>query len=268
VCTERLCNFNLGGSEQCTDSDGVSRLVGEEWEEECNSCKCNEGGVAGCTKKICFTANNGCIDRLGLARQEGETWFVERAGRSNQCKCTSGNVFCVAESDSVTAPVIPSIRVTGDEEETGSKINFPEERRAAAGVRSSRRGGEALLRIVDEASQASQCSQAGVTRCRGVQANLALIKTLRAGSTLDLVQGEGLAMEMRSLPKITRSGGFSLAFLLADGGEANIVIGTSGSMFGSIKPLSGDVHHVLESCGDNCSVLMERPSDFFNQFKD
>ena len=85
---------------------------------------------------------------------------------------------------------------------------------------------------------------------------------------LDLVQGEGLAIELRSLPKITRSGGFSLAFLLADGGEANIVIGTSGSMFGSIKPLSGDVHHVLESCGDNCSVLMERPSDFFNQFED
>jgi len=268
ACTERLCNFNLGGGEQCTDSDGVSRLVGEEWEEECNSCKCNEGGLAGCTKKICSTANNGCIDRLGLARQEGETWFVERAGRSNQCKCNSGNVFCVAESDSVTAPVIPSIRVTGAEEETGSKINFPEERRAAAGVRSSRRGGEALLRIVEEASQASQCSQAGVTRCRGVQANLALIKTLRAGSTLDLVQGEGLAMELRSLPKITRSGGFSLAFLLADGGEANIVIGTSGSMFGSIKPLSGDVHQVLESCGDNCSVLMERSSDFFNQFKD
>merc|ERR1712157_156645 len=135
-------------------------------------------------------------------------------------------------------------------------------RRTAAGVRSSRRGGEELLRIVEEASQASQCSQAGVTRCRDVQANLALIKTLRAGSTLDLV------IELRSLPKITRSGGFSLAFLLADGGEANIVIGTSGSMFGSIKPLSGDVHHVLESCGDNCSVLMERPSDFFNQFED
>merc|ERR1711928_215129 len=187
----------------------------------------------------------------GLARQEGETWFVERAG-SNQCKCNSGNVFCVVESDSVTAPVIPSIRVSGEEEETGSKINFPEERRAAAGVRSSRRCSEALLRIVEEASQASQCSQAGVTRCRGVEANLALIKTLRAGSTLDLVEGESLAIELRSLPKITRSGGFSLAFLLADGGEANIVIGTSGSMFGSIKPLSGDVHQVLESCGDNC----------------
>merc|ERR1712013_97042 len=177
-------------------------MGGEEGEEECNSCKCNEGGMGG------------CIDGLGLARQEGETWFVERAGRSNQCKCNSGNVLCVAESDSVTAPVIPSIRVTGEEEETGSKINFPEERRAS----------EALLRIVEEASQASQCNQAGVTRCRGVQANLALIKTLRAGSTLDLVQGEGLAMELRSLPKITRSGGFSLAFLLADGGEANIVI--------------------------------------------
>ena len=75
-------------------------------------------------------------------------------------------------------------------------------------------------------------------------------------------------MELRSLPKITQSGGFSLSFLLSDGGEAIISIGRSGSVFGSIKPLSGEIHQVLESCGDNCSVLMERSSNFFDQFED
>merc|ERR1712013_695363 len=217
---------------QCQDKLGSSRDVGDVWDVDCNTCRCTDTGVAACTQRLCnfnLGGSEQCTDSDGVSRLVGEEW---------------------------------------EEEETGSKVNFPEERRAAAGVRSSRRGSEALLRIVEEASQASQCNQAGVTRCRGVQANLALIKTLRAGSTLDLVQGEGLAMELRSLPKITRSGGFSPAFLLADGGEANIVIGTSGSMFGSINPLSGDVHQVLESCGDNCSVLMERPSDFFNQFED
>merc|ERR1712192_367524 len=181
------------------------------------------------------------IDRVGEARQEGEEWFVERAGRNNQCQCNNGLVLCVAESESVAAPVIPSIRVT-EEKDAGARVNFPEEKRtaAAAGVRSSRKG--------------SQCNQAGVERCRRVQANLALIKTLRPGATLDLVEGEGIAMELRSLPKITQSGGFSLSFLLSDGGEANIVIGNSGSIFGSIKPLSGGIHQVLESCGDNCSV--------------
>merc|ERR1712013_568329 len=145
ACTLKLCGFGFAAvSPQCQDRNGESRQVGEEWKEGCNTCRCEEGGVPGCTKKIC---PGECIDRLGETRTEGEEWFVQRAGRNNQCQCNSGNVFCVAESDSVTAPVIPSIRVTGDEEETGSKINFPEERRAAAGVRSSRRGSEALLRI-------------------------------------------------------------------------------------------------------------------------
>ena len=241
--------------------------MGEEWEEGCNTCKCNEGGVPGCTKKLCPTSD-GCIDRLGEARQEGEAWFVQRAGRNNQCQCNNGLVLCVAESESVAAPVIPSIRVT-EEKDAGARINFPEEKRtAAAGVRSSRRGNQALLKIVETTSQASQCDQAGVKSCRGVEANLELIKTLRPGATLDLVEGEGIAMELRSLPKITQSGGFSLSFLLSDGGEGNIKIGNSGSIFGSIKPLSGGIHQVLESCGDNCSVLMERSSNFFDQFED
>merc|ERR1712008_131800 len=168
---------------------------------------------------------------------------------------------------SVAAPVIPSIRVA-EEKDAGARINFPEEKRAGAGGRSSRRGNDALLKIVEATSGASQCNQAGVERCRGVEANLGLIKTLRPGARLDLVEGEGIAMELRSLPEITQSGGFSLSFLLSDGGEGNIVLGSSGSMFGSIKPLSGETHQVLESCGDNCSILIERSSNFFDQFED
>merc|ERR1712032_792078 len=72
ACTLKLCNFNFNlGGQQCRDWDGVSRSVGEEWKEGCNTCKCNEGGVPGCTKKLCPTSD-GCIDRLGEARQEGE----------------------------------------------------------------------------------------------------------------------------------------------------------------------------------------------------
>merc|ERR1712037_165363 len=166
ACTQKLClNFNLGGQqEQCRDRDGVKRSAGEEWFEDCNSCKCSERGVPGCTKKLCPTSSNGCIDRLGEARKEGESWFVQRAGRNNECQCNNGLVLCVAESEAVAAPVIPSIRVTG-EKDAGTRINFPEEKRtAAAGVRSSRRGAEALLKIVEATSGASQCDQAGVQR--------------------------------------------------------------------------------------------------------
>ena len=75
-------------------------------------------------------------------------------------------------------------------------------------------------------------------------------------------------MTLRRDPEVTTSGGVSLAPALTDGGEGNIVVGTSRSMYGSVKPLEGPVHYTLESCGQGCSVLIERSSDWFNQFQD
>ena len=95
-----------------------------------------------------------------------------------------------------------------------------------------------------------------------------ILRSLQAGATMELVADEGVLMTLRRDPEVTTSGGVSLAFLLSDGGEGNIVVGTNGAMFGSIKPLTGSVHYTLQSCGEQCSVLMERPSDWFNQFQD
>ena len=94
------------------------------------------------------------------------------------------------------------------------------------------------------------------------------LRSLKAGYTMGLGAGEPVLMTLRRDPEVTTSGGVSLSFLLNDGGEGNIVVGTNGSMYGSIKPLTGSVHYTLESCGQGCSVLMERPSDWFNQFQD
>ena len=125
-----------------------------------------------------------------------------------------------------------------------------------------------LLRVVNERSSARQCKQDGVTRCREVDTDLSLLRSLHAGALVDLVEGEGVRMELRRDPQVTSSGGLSLAFHLQDGGEGNVVVAASGSMFGSIKPLEGSVHYTLESCGGGCSVIMERPADYFNQFQD
>jgi len=95
-----------------------------------------------------------------------------------------------------------------------------------------------------------------------------MLRSLKAGATMGLVAGEGVLMTLRRDPEVTISGGVSLSFLLDDGGEGNIVVGTNGSMYGSIKPLTGSVHYTLESCGSGCAVLIERPSDWFNQFQD
>merc|ERR1711962_1612284 len=143
-----------------------------------------------------------------------------------------------------------------------------------------------LLIVVDEPADAAQCEQDGVTRCRGVIVNDLVLKTLGVGDKLDkldmdkevktlkegeklnLVAGESILMTLLRDAEVTPSGGVSLAFALDDGGDGNVVVGMDGSMYGSVKPLDGEVHFTLESCGQGRSVLLERPSDWFNQFKD
>jgi len=108
-----------------------------------------------------------------------------------------------------------------------------------------------------------------VTACRRVRIDFERLKALKAGDRLALLPGHGVTLELRRDPKLTSSGGLSLPFLIGDGGEANVVVTKSGSMYGSIRPLSGNVIYAIEACkGEGCTVLYERPSDFFNQFED
>merc|ERR1712200_7242 len=157
-----------------------------------------------------------------------------------------------------SAPQLPSV----------PKVHFPTDESQDSnvfGLKTAPR--TTLLLVVEEASDASQCQQAGVTRCRGVIIS-DVVKTLKSGAKLDLLQAGDVHMTLRRDPEVTTSGGVSLALALIDGGEGNIVVGTSGSMFGSVKPLEGAVLSAMESCGQSCSVLIERASDWFNQFED
>merc|ERR1712156_375506 len=140
-----------------------------------------------------------------------------------------------------------------------------------------------LLIVVDESADTTQGKQDGLTRCRGVIVNDVVLKalgvgdklekldmdkelkTLKEGDKLNLVAGKSILMTLRRDTEVTPSGGVSLSFALDDGGEGNVVIGKDGSMYGSIKPLDGEVHFTLESRGQGRSVLLERPSDWFNQ---
>ena len=36
-----------------TNERGVARKPGDNWQEQCNRCRCLESGVPGCTKKFC-----------------------------------------------------------------------------------------------------------------------------------------------------------------------------------------------------------------------
>jgi len=68
-CTFALCppNYSLkpnagvkfpGSSNKssCTDNDGNTRLDGEIWDEDCNTCRCKNGGTS-CTEVFCGSGN-------------------------------------------------------------------------------------------------------------------------------------------------------------------------------------------------------------------
>jgi len=238
---------------------------------------------------------------VDLTISEGTTYSVQVIGsfgfgfESSTCTCTDGEISCVvqvprpdnpfAPPEVPTAPLMasapqlpsspqsllgsaPQLPSSAPQLPSVPKVHFPSDDSQdskVGGLKTAPR--TTLLLVVEEASDASQCQQAGVTRCRGVIIS-DVVKTLKAGAKLDLLQAGDVHMTLRRDPEVTTSGGVSLALALTDGGEGNIVVGTSGSMYGAVKPLEGPVHYTLESCGQGCSVLIERASDWFNQFED
>ena len=57
--------------------------------------------------------------------------------------------------------------------------------------------------------------------------------------------------------------------MLTDGGEASLTVNTAtGGVYGSVKPLTGDVHYFMEATNPSGSVIYERNKDYFNQFED
>merc|ERR1712088_220398 len=218
---------------------------------------------------------------VDLTISEGTTFEVRVVGsffERSSCLCTDGEISCSVQVPSADPPQLPTAPLLDSAPRLPSsaprlpsvpKVHFPtdEAQQRRIDFKSTSGSTYSLLIVVDETSDKAQCNQAGVTRCRGV-ITWEMLRSLKAGATMDLVAGEGVFMTLRRDPEVTISGGVSLSFLLNDGGEGNIVVGTNGSMYGSIKPLTGSVHYTLESCGRGCAVLIERPSDWFNQFQD
>jgi len=89
-----------------------------------------------------------------------------------------------------------------------------------------------------------------------------IIKYLKTLNTTDSIITELLRV-------ITNLASPQVSFMLTDGGEATLTVNTAtGGVYGSVKPLTGDVHYYLEASGSSGSVLYQRPSNYFNQFED
>merc|ERR1712080_729960 len=90
-----------------------------------------------------------------------------------------------------------------------------------------------LQAVVDkDLKDVPQCKQDGVTKCTAVSTDMGLIRSLKSGDKIGLLQGLDISMELRRDPEVTSSGGLSLPLLLGDGGEANVVAAPQAPFMG------------------------------------
>jgi len=258
-------------------------MPGDSWQEDCNRCRCLSSGIPGCTKKLCSVAaiGKGCQDSQGRARHQGETWD----DGNTVCTCILGVVSCTELTKISQAGVVRfpgSARSCTDQ--AGRSRDDGETWAQECNTCSCTSGITACTDVfcvnitpgfllesdsTRDVSKTAQCRQAGVQNCRAVRINQELLQSLNPGDSINLIEGVDISMKLRRTPSGSPSSTLSYSFSLPSGGEGTVTMRPStGSVFASIKPLSGSVSFTVESCGQGCNTLYERDSQFFNQFKD
>merc|ERR1712013_200750 len=287
VCTLRFCVNRE--EHECVDERGNRREhleMWEEWEEsweeeerssgiEVNGnhkdCSCDNGEVICQVRQLAeeetgaFVASSPgrlgenavtCVDSNGTAREEGDSWMDD----CNNCMCTESGNSCTKMLCNFALPFAMSGLRTGADSQCLDREG------------SSREIGETWM----EACNNCRCTKSG-SSCTKKLCNF-LGHNLNPG--LQCTDEQNLTREhlesweqVPSPPEVVKEVADVQLVWLTDLSmeiqlEENIVVGTSGSMYGAVKPLEGPVHYTLESCGQGCSVLIERSSDWFNQFED
>jgi len=282
-CTRRFCGVpglpssttsdprrsGASGSNLCgTDERGILRQVGDTWKEDCNTCRCTDNLVPGCTRRFCGVpslssstttvprrsgagaggvqfpgASRGepevapvphCTDRDGKRREVGDSWNEDcnncSCGKTGKSFCTLR--FCVSRPRDVFLFTVDTSKNTDD-------------------IR--------------------QCRAEGAKNCKVVQLNHQVLSSsefLSSPKVLKLFPKSDVELELKRGPEDLNTPTLSYVFSVTGGGEGSLTFRKSTlATYGSIKP-PGSVHYTVESCGDGCNVMYERASDFFNNFQD
>merc|ERR1719308_34045 len=121
-------------------------------------------------------------------------------------------------------------------------------------------------------SETPQCLQDGVETCTGVRLNIDLLPSLKEGSVVMMLPGKDFTMELQRFA-LSKTRSTSYHFLLSTGGSATMTVGKNEdpekepSVYATIRT-HGKWMYFVESCGEDCTVILTRESNYFNQFED
>merc|ERR1712008_647722 len=213
------------------DERGALRQPGDNWQEASNRCRCLASGRPGCTRKFCG-------DFPSLAEP------VE-SKRDNPSPVAAAGVNFPGSKQQPKGTA-----VTGQDSNTGATLFIAD--------------------LTRDVSRTVQCQQAGVSNCLAVKINYEYLATsVQPGDSLGFMSGSALSMKLRRAPSGSSSSSLSYSFSLSDGGEGTVTVRPrTGSVFASVRPLTGAIMFAVESCGQACNVMYQRDTGYFNQFKD
>jgi len=123
-----------------------------------------------------------------------------------------------------------------------------------------------------KASETSQCFQDGIESCTGVSLDSDLLESLAEGRVVMLLPGSDFTMELSKSGSASNTSK-SYSFLLSTGGSATMVVRATDdpdrepSVFGAVQTL-GRWMYFVESCGEDCTVIFTRDSNYYNNFED
>jgi len=124
-----------------------------------------------------------------------------------------------------------------------------------------------------DVSETRQCLQDGVVACTGVRLNTNLLQSLKEGQVVMMLPGKNITMELQrfDLSKTTRSTTYH--FILSTGASEIMIVGQNEdpekepSLYATFRP-GGKWMYFVESCGEDCTVILTRHSNYFDQFED
>merc|ERR1719206_1704093 len=123
-----------------------------------------------------------------------------------------------------------------------------------------------------DVSETPQCLQDGFVSCTAVRLDTDLLPSLKEGSVVMMLPGKDFTMEVQRFA-LSKTRSTSYHFLLSTGGSATMTVGENEdpeeepSVYATIRT-HGKWMYFVESCGEDCTVILTRESNYFNQFED